>query len=365
MPQMVLSIADMQSSIGALGDSIVGLLTDVNELRNTGVLLVWITLAGLCFFTLVNIWVAMLCSKFRRKGGIKACFGTFTFLMVIILLVLFVVCSLLYTVTTIVSDFCMVPDESMENALDAVSPGSRFTYFMDCDTNSDAAVSPFKQETDLAMAGIEAAVGQVSTFVDYMEATVSPATQGDFDTVHPLAVDTLASLRAVQTALGGGGGDKLNKGCNDPVAGLPMEDGLFGDVEYCLFGTEQTNGQGYTDGAFSAFSCYAANSRYQGFANALCGDFHSSVARSFELFIAAGVFMILMEVARRFTRAEDEDKDDEEEEGEDGEGNWGGSDKQDTAVVAEEENETTLSGEVTWEEVPTEGEDEFGMAEDE
>jgi len=311
MALMVEDITAMKANLGDLGDLVVGTLANVNGPRNIGVLLVWITLAGLCFFTLVNIWVAMCCSKVRRKGPIKCCFGACTFLMVIILLILSLVCSMLYLATTILGDFCMAPDETMSNALNSVEPNSTFAYYLTCDTDSD--VSPFKGVTDLSMAAVESGVQEMTAFVDYLEATKSAPNinQGNYATVHPLAVDTLANLVVVQAALGGGGGDKLSKGCNDPITG--SDDGLFGNPEYCQFGTEQANGQGYTDGAFSTISCYAANSRYQGFVNALCGDFYGTLARMFELFIVAGVFMILMEVARRLTRAEADAGDDDED----------------------------------------------------
>lgn len=119
-------------------------------------------------------------------------------------------------------------------------------------------------------------------------------------------------------AVGGAGGDQLSTTTSTIVEDIerckPMHGktgpGGWADKTKCQFGSEAASGQGFTSGAFSSISCYEANARYQSFANALCDDFLTSVAVTYELLLAAGICMIFMELARRLVRAPQDWKSD-------------------------------------------------------
>lgn len=339
------SVGSVAGTVGGLSESVADMsgmfdtVGNVNDYRNSGLKIAWIVLVCLMLWELSVAFLKQYKPEVTSHTTCDCIFGTVTFLYIVILFVVFLVLTVVAVVTVLFGDICKSPDGQIIGIVggalggaassdDATStsttsappspaptpsptPGGGgggfdlplgpdlFTYYIECDTNTDLTNSFNGIVGDVLgqLASGTDSTNDMQTAIDAAEqayeayethcATPSSGSPQDCNKAAALKAAFVLDKAAIEAA---------NANLTAAVSTLMK---TIGGAN----GTDAVpTQQGMTDGLFSVVNCYQVNTRYQATINMLCGKFFETLAMTVEYLLVAAVFMVVVEFCKRWMR---------------------------------------------------------------
>eukprot|EP00039_Didymoeca_costata_P030584 m.30319 g.30319 ORF g.30319 m.30319 type:complete len:635 (-) comp8192_c0_seq1:150-2054(-) len=262
---------------------------------------VTITYAALLSITITYV-IIMLLKEWQPKlcaHNMRCIQGLYTFLYLLIIFLLFVVCAVMLIVLTVTSDFCYDFDNNLLNAVGA-DVNEDIPYFVKCDVTPAPPENPFNDDLSEIMEFLDNSTKEIQEIANTVSTTLSDANQTLEQEI------TLAENNGLNASEQPGvidARDQLGKAQRDEQLIQDKLDGLTASLDLLSvsLGTGLT-AQGFQEGLFSSLHCYSLNLRYQAVVNIICTDLHKPLALSYEYILTLVIMMILVDVFRRLIR---------------------------------------------------------------